>query len=144
MNNNRRQQNRHGGGQGGNYQQRPRKNYAALREKYMNMARDAMSSGDRVLAEYYLQHADHYYRMQQEFLAERAARAPQQQRSGQGQNDQNDPNDAQDSDQDEGGEDEGEVNIPNNSNVLPAFLTRPAPAGSQNPPAPPPQNWEEE
>ena len=51
---------------------RPRKNFRALQEKFLNHAKDAMASGDRILAEYYLQHADHYYRMNEEFLAERA------------------------------------------------------------------------
>jgi len=32
-------------------------------EKYQSLARDAYSSGDRVLAEGYLQHAEHYYRV---------------------------------------------------------------------------------
>src|SRR6516164_9331030 len=32
-------------------------------EKYQQLARDATSSGDRVLAENYLQHAEHYYRV---------------------------------------------------------------------------------
>ncbi|SOE16605.1 uncharacterized protein DUF4167 [Hoeflea halophila] len=32
-------------------------------EKYMNLARDAQSSGDRVMAENYLQHAEHYNRI---------------------------------------------------------------------------------
>ncbi len=32
-------------------------------EKYVQLARDAQSSGDRVLAESYLQHAEHYYRI---------------------------------------------------------------------------------
>ena len=32
-------------------------------EKYQQYARDAFSSGDRVLAENYLQHADHYFRV---------------------------------------------------------------------------------
>ncbi|MFZ5670319.1 MAG: DUF4167 domain-containing protein, partial [Pseudomonadota bacterium] len=31
-------------------------------EKYQQLARDAASSGDRVLAENYLQHAEHYFR----------------------------------------------------------------------------------
>jgi hypothetical protein len=102
----------------------------------MYMARDAMSAGDRVLAEYYLQHADHYFRMQQEFLAERAQR---QQLAPPGT-----PEEAPE----EGGEEESEVemmNLPNNSNVLPAFLTRQVPAQEA-----PPQNkaaaggWPEE
>jgi hypothetical protein len=32
-------------------------------EKYLVLARDANSSGDRVAAENYLQHAEHYYRV---------------------------------------------------------------------------------
>jgi hypothetical protein len=32
-------------------------------ERYLQLARDAASSGDRVLSENYLQHADHYFRM---------------------------------------------------------------------------------
>lgn len=32
-------------------------------EKYLSMARDAQGSGDRVQAENYLQHAEHYYRI---------------------------------------------------------------------------------
>ena len=55
---------RHSGGghhnHGGN---RPRKNYAQAREKYLAQARDALSAGDRVLAENWFQHADHCYRM---------------------------------------------------------------------------------
>ncbi|RMD88084.1 MAG: DUF4167 domain-containing protein [Alphaproteobacteria bacterium] len=34
-----------------------------LIEKYKSLARDAQQAGDRVLAEYYLQHADHYQRI---------------------------------------------------------------------------------
>ena len=36
-------------------------------EKYQALARDAMSSGDRVMAENYQQHAEHYYRILQSF-----------------------------------------------------------------------------
>ena len=32
-------------------------------DKYQALARDAMSAGDRVMAENYLQHAEHYYRI---------------------------------------------------------------------------------
>lgn len=32
-------------------------------EKYLAMARDANSAGDRVAAENYLQHAEHYFRL---------------------------------------------------------------------------------
>ena len=34
-----------------------------IAEKYVSLARDAQSSGDPVLAENYLQHAEHYYRI---------------------------------------------------------------------------------
>src|SRR5690606_39717149 len=36
---------------------------AHIAEKYMQLARDAQSSGDHVLAENYLQHAEHYNRI---------------------------------------------------------------------------------
>jgi len=36
---------------------------AHIYERYMQLARDAASSGDRVLGENYLQHADHYFRL---------------------------------------------------------------------------------
>jgi hypothetical protein len=54
-----------GGNSGGSShgQNRPRKNYAAAREKYLSQARDSLAAGDRVLAENYFQHADHCYRM---------------------------------------------------------------------------------
>jgi hypothetical protein len=54
-----------GGGGGGNSSrdQRVRGNAAQLLEKYKNMARDAQLAGDRVQTEYYLQFADHYFRV---------------------------------------------------------------------------------
>lgn len=45
--------------------------------KYLNLARDAASSGDRVLAEGYYQHADHYQRVLNTFRPQPQAR-PQQ------------------------------------------------------------------
>src|SRR3546814_13876376 len=38
-------------------------------EKYKNLARDAQTQGDRVTAEYYLQLADHYFRVLNEHRA---------------------------------------------------------------------------
>jgi hypothetical protein len=35
-------------------------------DKYINLAQDAASSGDRVAAERYYQHADHFYRVAME------------------------------------------------------------------------------
>ena len=46
-----------------------------IAEKYVQLARDAQSSGDRVAAENYLQHAEHYYRI----VAAAQAQMPQPQ-----------------------------------------------------------------
>ena len=70
-NNNRRRGrgNRPGGGSGGGGQQlnridsRARGNAPQLLEKYRKLAQDAHLNGDRVQAEYYLQFADHYFRV---------------------------------------------------------------------------------
>jgi hypothetical protein len=40
-----------------------RGNASHIAEKYTQLARDAQSSGDSVMAENYLQHAEHYYRI---------------------------------------------------------------------------------
>lgn len=52
-------------------------------EKYLQLARDANSSGDRVMAENYLQHAEHYFRImaaaqaqQAQWQAQQAAQQP--------------------------------------------------------------------
>ena len=50
-------------------------------EKYLQMARDANSAGDRVMAENYLQHAEHYFRIMSANQAQ--AQAQQQQQQGQ-------------------------------------------------------------
>lgn len=42
---------------------RIRGNAMQITEKYLTLARDAQGAGDRVLAESYLQHAEHYQRM---------------------------------------------------------------------------------
>jgi hypothetical protein len=53
-----------GGGQSANrLEVRVRGNAHQLLEKYKVLARDAHQAGDRVAAEYYLQHADHYFRV---------------------------------------------------------------------------------
>lgn len=40
-----------------------RGNASHVYEKYLQLARDANASGDRVMAENYLQHAEHYFRI---------------------------------------------------------------------------------
>jgi hypothetical protein len=121
-----------GGGGGGHHQHgghnRPRKNYAATREKYLAQARDALASGDRVMAEYFYQHADHCYRM----MAEEGFRPRPEntaQAGGEAPQDQGQPEDG----------------IPQNSSQLPAFITASYEGGGQANPAeqPAPQNWEE-
>ena len=67
--------NRGGGDNGNRIDSRARGNAAQLLEKYKNMARDAQMAGDRVNAEYYLQFADHYFRV----LADNRARQEEQQ-----------------------------------------------------------------
>jgi hypothetical protein len=52
------------GGQPANRQDnRQRGNAAQLLEKYKSLARDSQLAGDRVQTEYYLQYADHYFRV---------------------------------------------------------------------------------
>ena len=41
-------------------------NAAKLIEKYNNLAREALSSGDKILSENYFQHADHFMRVIEE------------------------------------------------------------------------------
>lgn len=57
-----------------------RGNAAHVAEKYMQLARDAQSSGDSVMAENYLQHAEHYFR-----IVSSAQQAMNGQREGQSQ-----------------------------------------------------------
>jgi len=69
------------GGQPGNRQDnRQRGNAAQLLEKYKSMARDAQLAGDRVQTEYYLQFADHYFRVLSESRARFEDQNPRRQR----------------------------------------------------------------
>ena len=69
------------GGQPGNRQDnRQRGNAAQLLEKYKSMARDAQLGGDRVQTEYYLQFADHYFRVLSESQARYNDQRPQRDR----------------------------------------------------------------
>jgi hypothetical protein len=51
------------GYEGGGQELRVRGNAYQVLEKYLQLARDAGSAGDRIAAENFLQHADHYYRV---------------------------------------------------------------------------------
>lgn len=63
-------------GPGNRQDNRQRGNAAQLHEKYKALARDAQLAGDRVQTEYYLQFADHYFRV----LSEGRARFEEQRR----------------------------------------------------------------
>lgn len=89
MNNNRGNNRRRGRGnnrqQGGGQQlnridSRARGNAPQLLEKYRKLAHDAHLNGDRVTEEYYLQFADHYFRV----LADQRARQEEQRQQRQG------------------------------------------------------------
>ncbi|HEX7931181.1 MAG TPA: DUF4167 domain-containing protein [Sphingomicrobium sp.] len=70
-----------GGQPGGNRQDnRQRGNAAQLLEKYKSMARDAQLAGDRVQSEYYLQFAEHYFRVLSESRARFEEQNPRRQR----------------------------------------------------------------
>ena len=70
-----------GGQTGGNRQDnRQRGNAAQLLEKYKSMARDAQLAGDRVQSEYYLQFAEHYFRVLSENRARFEEQNPRRQR----------------------------------------------------------------
>jgi len=58
---------------------------AHVYEKYLQLARDASSAGDRVMQENYLQHAEHYYRILMAQGAQTGAQQQQPQFAGQGQ-----------------------------------------------------------
>jgi hypothetical protein len=69
------------GGQPGNRQDnRQRGNAAQLLEKYKSMARDSQLAGDRVQTEYFLQFADHYFRVLSESRARFDEQNPNQRR----------------------------------------------------------------
>lgn len=75
---NRRSRNRNGGGRRNNNQRtqvydsngpdvRIRGTAHQVAEKYLALAKDAVSSGDRIVAENYYQHAEHYIRLINEY-----------------------------------------------------------------------------
>lgn len=88
-----------GNGQSGNrIDNRARGNAAQLHEKYKTLARDAQMQGDRVMTEYYLQFADHYFRV----LSENRPRFEEQQQ-------RRDRFESQDFEDENDGESEGET-----------------------------------
>ena len=89
---------------------RQRGNAAQLLEKYKTLARDAQLAGDRVQTEYYLQYADHYFRV----LEENRSRFEEQQAQRRPRRDEEEYESDSESDEELGAEsetaeDEGEV-----------------------------------
>lgn len=87
---------------------RVRGNAHQLLEKYKQLARDASMQGDRVTAEYYMQYADHYYRVLNEIRArqeeQQAQRQQHSQRYRDDRDDRDDYEDGDDRDEIEGAE----------------------------------------
>ena len=105
------QRNQNLGGQpGGNRQDnRQRGNAAQLLEKYKSMARDAQLSGDRVQMEYFLQYAEHYFRV----LNENRSRFEEQRRQrGEDGDDSDGDDDSVDSSDDQDGDDDRQDDRP--------------------------------
>jgi len=65
-----------GGAQGNRIDSRARGNAPQMLEKYRKMAHDASLNGDRVQTEYYLQFADHYFRVVADSRAQRDDQRP--------------------------------------------------------------------
>ncbi|MDO9486908.1 MAG: DUF4167 domain-containing protein, partial [Sphingomonadaceae bacterium] len=110
---------------------RVRGNAHQLLEKYKQLARDASMQGDRVSAEYYLQYADHYYRVLNEFRARQEEQQARQQNSG---NNNNQPRNRDDRDDreyrdgndngDDYGDDDGDDMIENAAPMRVSEMTR--------------------
>jgi hypothetical protein len=84
-----------GGNQGNRIDSRARGNAPQMLEKYKKLAHDASLNGDRVQTEYYLQFADHYFRVMADIKAQKDEQQPRGRRD--------------DRDQDEDGDDENEA-----------------------------------
>ena len=79
---------------------RIRGNAHQVYEKYLNLARDASTNGDRILAESYYQYAEHYFRIVSTFTDEQNARGNGQQPQSQSQSEpQSQPQPQQQQDQ---------------------------------------------
>ena len=69
-----------GGNQGNRIDSRARGNAPQMLEKYKKLAHDASLNGDRVQTEYYLQFADHYFRVTADGRAQKDDQQPQRSR----------------------------------------------------------------
>ncbi len=84
------------------------RNYQQLFDKYNNLAREALSGGDRVAAEFHYQYADHYLRLMNERQSQRPA--PDKYRRNDSNNEMNSENSEKASKNNEGRE---ESDFPN-------------------------------
>jgi Domain of unknown function (DUF4167) len=120
-----RQNNTGGGGRqdnGNRIDSRARGNAAQLLEKYKTLARDAQQGGDRVLTEYYLQFADHYFRVLSETRARYEENNPQARRQ---QNDYSEGEQGFEGDEGDEGDDFDEFARPQQRAPQPARQERP-------------------
>jgi hypothetical protein len=83
-----------GGNMGNRIDSRARGNAPQMLEKYKKLAHDASLNGDRVQTEYYLQFADHYFRVVADMRAQSGEQRPRQ--------DRDQPFDSEDYESDEG------------------------------------------
>lgn len=89
--------NQGGGNNANRIDSRARGNAPQLLDKYKKLAQDAQHNGDRVQAEYYLQFADHYFRVIADNKArQEEAKGKRQDDRGQGQSDDDDEDDGED------------------------------------------------
>lgn len=116
-----------GGGGGGNDSQslaRQKKAAMTQKEKYLNMARDALSNGDRVEAEYYFQHVEHYSRVIGEIIAKEPPSMRERPEHNQDDheeegNSQNEPRAGNDNGYDDEADDSDDTVIPLPASILP-------------------------
>jgi len=69
-----------GGSQGNRIDSRARGNAPQMLEKYRKLAHDASLNGDRVQTEYYLQFADHYFRVVADMRSQSGEQRPRNDR----------------------------------------------------------------
>lgn len=88
-------------------------------EKYLQLARDANTQGDRVMAESYLQHAEHYFRILAAIQAQQVQHAQNNPQVAQQQPQSGQPN----------GNGNGQYHAPNGSGEQPYVAGSPQPGG---------------
>ncbi len=112
---------------------RIRGNASQVHEKYLTMARDAGASGDRIAAENYFQHAEHYYRIISAQREEAEARAVASQQASQRSNG-NDRRSRPETQQEPGSSGIEELDQPEvDGSEMPAFVTKELPETAESP-----------